>query len=701
MISGRASAPGGAGKSLFDFTLGQEPGWRLLLLLGMTSVLFVLGTAAVATAAWLSVPPRVFTEAFYAQYCVPGVFFYAGQPAKNAAYLVTCAAVPLLLPAAYFAARSIVSRIPASRLPFYLRPLVIVFLVFFAWCVSALGFTKVPALEGMTPDWLSYKWFFITQPFLTVTRFVCIAGALGLGCFFFGRPSTASNRNGAAACLVGIYLLLLPFDFYAPSEINEGWLFDNHFNPLVYALGQVIDGHHFLVDFPHMYGGYVEFLAPILALAPHRPETIVLAFGFLKAASLLALIFTARLLIGSTFHLVLTGCSLMGTLCIQVSDNYYQTTAVRIFFPAIGLCAAVLYLRSSRREFYVLTSLLAAAASVWNLDTGLVLWLSWTLTLIARDWSEGRVRRLPANLLAQAILLVTAWTAFWIHLRISTGRWPAAATLFAFQGVYAGSGFLCVRLLVPDAWLIVLAIYAVALATATVFYLRRKPSWKIHALLLMALMGIGLFAYFLGRSCDSNLVGISWPIPFILGLLLSEARSLMASGQLPRAALAVALPALLVQLWWALLFALAIPNMVEQSVARFETWQLPSTTTHFTQNAAFVQSQTHRHERLLILSNQGGFYHYLSDTVDATGLPSTDEWLFTAQVDALLASLNARQIPKLIIDQDFFDVEIYNHDIYPRIHRAVAQNYRLAITSPTGDLKLYVPTDANGDGPAH
>ena len=552
----------------------------------------------------------------------------------------------------------------------------------------------------MAPDWLSYKWFFIAHPFFTMGRFLSVASALVIGWIFLGQTSTAANRNGALAFLMVIYLLLLPFDFYAPSEIDERWLFDNHFNPLVYALGQAIGGHHFLIDFPHIYGGYVEFLAPILSLLPHRPETILLAFGILKVIGMVALFATARVLITSPIHLVLTGCSLMGILCILSSDNYYQFSVVRILFPALGLCAAVLYLRSSGNGFYLIASLLASLASVWNLDTGLALWMSWTLMLLARAGSEGRARRIPAQLLVQVLLLVVAWAVFWIYLRIASGRWPDAMLLFSFQSVYAGSGFLCVRLLVPDAWLLVLAIYAAALATVAVSYFRRTVSWKIHALLLMTLMGIGLFAYFMGRSCESNLVTVSWPVPLILGLLLSEIGNLHARGELPRAARTMALPALFVQLWWALLFALAFPNLAQESFARLAAWQLPSATTPFGRNATFVRSQTHPRESLLILSNQGGFYHYLSETLDASGLPSTDEWLYTAQVDRLLASLNAQQFPKLITDRNFFDVEFYNHDIYPRINEAIARNYRLSATSPTGNLKLYVPKDATAAGRA-
>src|SRR5258706_16419147 len=122
-----------------------------------------------------------------------------------------------------------------------------------------------------------------------------------------------------------------------------------------------------------------------------------------------------------------------------------------------------------------------------------------------------------------------------------------------------GSGYLCLGMLTPDVWVIILTLYVTGLITAFHFYFKRASSWKTHFILMLSLMGIGLFSYFMGRSAESNLASAGYPALLLAGVLLGEARRLVRVDRLPRITWALLFPVGLMIGWWALVFTLALP----------------------------------------------------------------------------------------------------------------------------------------------
>ena len=679
---------------LFVLTDEKEEGpIRLLLGLWLTTVLFLVGVALVAEIALKSAKTPVYDDAFYRQFCLLKAAFYTGQPAKNAAYLAVCLASPFLLGGSFFLSRFLMERIPRSRLRLFFRCANLANGFFLIWSLSAIVSCPVPAMSAELPEWLLYKWFFQDESFFTFARFVFLAIALGLGVFFYGRPPSSKNRNLAFLVVVGSWLLVAISRIYVPVEINDEWRFTHHLNPLVFGLSQAMDGHHYLVDFPHRYGGYVEFLAPILAWFPRRVETILILFSALNLITMACLLWTLRQLIRSPLQLLLAGWSLLGILAVDQGDNYYQNTVVRGLFPTVALLLAIGYLRRPGLLLYALVSVLAAVAPLWNQDSGMVLWLGLTATLVVRDITERSFRSIGWHLAMQLLLLTGAAATFLLYLRISSGLWPDLGLLFASQQVFIGRGYFCLRMLVPDAWMLVVAIYAMALSAVVVFYRRGTFSWRTHALFMISLMGISFFSYFMGRSAESNLVSAAFLVPLLLGLVLSETRGLIRLRQLPRQAWVLLVPATTIQVWWALLFVLAVPNLVERSAKTLADSRLDASTTPFGRNAAFVQSHAAAKENLYILSDQAGFYYYLSNTVSDIDLASTDEFVWTKDIDRLVSAIDSRLIPKLFVDRNFFETRIYKDEVYDRINQAIADNYRAEASSPGDRVTLYVPRD--------
>ena len=78
--------------------------------------------------------------------------------------------------------------------------------------------------------------------------------------------------------------------------------------------------------------------------------------------------------------------------------------AVCIDLFLVSLLVAALYFRQPTAPRHAVVTALAAVASIWNLDTGLVLWASWLGTLVVMASSHRDFFGAARHLLIQALV---------------------------------------------------------------------------------------------------------------------------------------------------------------------------------------------------------------------------------------------------------------------------------------------------------
>jgi hypothetical protein len=662
-----------------------------LLTLWLTISLTVTGARLAALFFGHLASPLRWDDAVAHRYTLPAADFYLDQPCKNLAFAAGCLATPPILILSYLLSRWVVGRAGTFSLRLMTVVGSVVTWLFFFWCLFPLIHCPNPPFAQEPPSWLLYGWLFKQHLFPNAVPFWFFLVALVFSLFFWRCRSSIKHLNWSLAVLIVVWAAASPAHFYAPAEVKDDWRFTFHLNPILDPLGQSADGRHFLVDFPDIYGGYTEILGPILLLFPRGIETPLLALGLLNAFSVLGLLLTARLIIRQPFLLFLTGLGLLGVEYVMTTlEHYYQYFAIRMIFPSAGLVLAALYFRRPGWLAYGAASVVAALSSVWNLDTGIVLWASWTATLLAMGWSTGGWTTSLRHFGIQAVAFCAAWAAFFLYLRMASGRWPDPGMLFIFQRFVVGAGYYCLAIIFPDAWVIVLTIYITGLAVALAFYLRGNPPWKIHFMLMLSLMGIGLFDYFMGRSAESNLVSVSYPAILLIGLLVSEAKELIAQRKLPRISWVFLSPTMLILLWWSFLFIWAEPEQSVRSIDVVMKWQ-SGKPSPIEDNFAFVKKWTLPHERVFMLSGQSGFYYYLTDTVCPIKVPEPGMLFWREDMNRLIAALDSGQLPKLFVDQNFFEDDTYRPEIYQQIQQAISGHYQAKAASPSGRVILYVP----------
>jgi hypothetical protein len=657
----------------------------------VTSGFALLGIAAIAAVCQCVVPPIKHDARFDAQYTVVDGFFYAGQPAKTAAYQAGILAAPFLIAIGFWWARRWASRWSDRAIDRVINGGTVAYLLLMVSCVWPILYCPHPPFWILPPSWILLPMEY-SHPFYQPERIAFLLAALGLFSFFATHPASARNANKALIAVLIVWTALVPSRFYLPSEIDDDPRYLYHLNSVLDALSQVVDGHHLLVDFPHIYGGYVEMLGPVVGLFPRTLGVLLASLAVTSVLGLLCLLLAARVVVRHPAILFLTGLTLLAVTCLAASEDVnYGYLSARLFFTPLGLLAALLYFRRPSVRLYVVTTAMAALATIWNLDTGTVLWFSWTVTLAVMATSVRDVHGCVRHLLTQAGCLASAWAAFLLYLRVVSGQWPDLKLLFYFQDFVVSSGYFCLRLLFPDMWVFILTLYVAGLAVAACAIARGHGGRWTSTILLLSVFGIGIFSYFMGRSAPSNLIAVSYPAILLAGLFCSEGASHIQSGGLPTRARFLFLPAKIALFWWAFLMVAGIPDFLLKSGHALHHWG-NSETTPLRANVAFIKAQVQpREDGVFFLSNHSGIYSYLSDTARPIRIPGMIELLRARDMDALLDAIRARKFARLFVEQNFYAIEMYRPDIYQQVREAIAENYRMVAVGPGFGLVLYAP----------
>ena len=666
-------------------------GRRLLFVLVSTASLTTLGIGVIAVFCFWLIPPIPHGAEFEAQFTILDGFFYHGQPAKTAAYQAGCIATPFLLALSFFWAWSGAKKLSDGMVDRVNGIGLVLYLMLMASCLWPILYCPHPPFWILPPSWILLPMQY-SHPFYKPERILLLLAAAAAEYYFLVSPPSRRNANLAMVLLLAIWAVLIPSRFYLPNEIDDRLIFLYHLNSVLDALSQSVNGHHLLIDFPHMYGGYIEMLAPVIRLFPREIGVLIVALAVPSVLGMLCLLLTARLVIRRPAFLFVAGLALLGVGCLSTNDDlFYGYLTTRIFFTSAGLLAVTFYFRSPGVLRYVVATAVPAQAPVWNIDTGLVLWASWLVTLLAMELTARNLPGMVRHLLIQTLALAAVWSAFFIYLWLVSGQWPDGGLLFYFQKLVVDSGYSCLRLLFPDMWVFILTIYLTGLVVFLCASIRAHTSWLKPVLLMFSIFGIGIFGYFMGRSAPSNLVAVSYPAVLLAAIFCTEGEAKMQEGHLPKSARFFLLPAKIALFWWAFLMVAALPDFLPKSEHVVRNWN-NAQQSELQAKAAFV-SQLVRpgEEGVFFLSNHCGIYYYLSDTVRSVKIPGVIELVRARDMDILIHAIQNRQILKLFVDQNFTEIQMYRPEVYQKLHDAIGQNYLASAVGPAGRLILYTP----------
>jgi hypothetical protein len=312
-----------------------------------------------------------------------------------------------------------------------------------------------------------------------------------------------------------------------------------HSDAYFYPVYKVYCGQTPLVDFSSIYGFYPYFYTVIFRI-----------FGGISIYSFSAI--TASLLILSlisVFYFLIKTLSnkiiaLWGGLAVSFivgiypillnSGFYLQYWPHRILFPML-LISYCTFIVNKHAWFWEGTGFLGASiALLWNIDTGIIVLLSYSVFLIYLQIFDGNIsnkyiqRKILWIVIETLCSLLLAILVLMLITYIRTGKMIVLREVLFGQLAFYGSGFGMLRMPLVHPWWIVIGIYVVSLTKAlrciaSIRYSNPKYSIRIGSIyFVLSILGIGLFSYYQGRSHDFVLPAVIWPCIVIVAIMTNE-----------------------------------------------------------------------------------------------------------------------------------------------------------------------------------
>lgn len=317
---------------------------------------------------------------------------------------------------------------------------------------------------------------------------------------------------------------------------NEGNLenLSYNFSPVFYPLVQLFLGKALLVDFKSLYGLHPYFLEPLLHLFGTNLAFISIIYASLFLISLLAIAFC--LFANLENKLV----ALIGFIALLFIQNFandiwpistaiaFQYEPIRLFFPSLLLGFFTLFFKKPTVKKYFASIIFFSFAPLWNIDSGLPTFITLACVLGYDKWFITKKEQFGFKSVikhfAQIFGIFAAVLAvFILMIKLRFGAWPHFDLAFYGQSAAFAFGYSLMPISHSSFWWIEILFYiAGALLVMQNFLNQKHSSQQDKFLIVPTLLGMGLFSYFVGRSCDSNLFHCGYPAVILAAIFADK-----------------------------------------------------------------------------------------------------------------------------------------------------------------------------------
>jgi hypothetical protein len=635
--------------------------------------------------------------------------YVAPEPAERTAFFMSLVFVPSLMLLIHPLLRLHVSRLSSEGLWTYFIASCVAMCGLIGWgCLGDGGFYWSGCLSYSNP--IGFLIATVAGGFLLQVRAPALLSAAHLQ-----RLLSARDFVLAVAVLIFIGLTSVLRIFSA----TDPYVADNHFEAVFFTSTQVALGATLLVDLPHQYGLYPEFLAPVFRLLGGITVirfTLVMAFlqavaYVLWLAALLRVIrrpWVAMLTFLGVFSLVsfLVPLFVIKQNFIPYYDPYFQYFPVRTLFPAIALYAMAEIAergRFGKRLWRSVPSVILGAGVLWNADAGIPALGAWILclchyaivrqNLVVRPFVESIVA--ATKVLAEALLCAgLAITLGLAALALKAGEWPDPGMNWRFQKIFYGVGFFMLPMRAMHSWVAWAAVVMAALSCGIWPLTAKHDDDRRHSfrstIFGWAVLACGLFSYYQGRSHD-------WVFPVVLPLALA-----FVGIAIDRLFIPISGDVIAPQKWRLACSVLVAAFVVVMASGASGVWRsgpllwkhvesrwseitAAATTAPKPNAVVFAKQRLEPGEAVLILSNHAGVYH--AETQTKSLLPmSLIELILRSDRDDLLNKIG--EAKRVFIDHSVLAVQTpnTNHETNFLISQEVAKHFRKVAESADGYL---------------
>ena len=528
--------------------------------------------------------------------------------------------------------------------------------------------------------------------------------ALALTYWFLARTprthetSGTSTRRVGLMSVVAIVTLLVPAFAWRPLPLAALRSSFRHYANLDVVVSPVIQAAHGslpLVEFTSQYGLYAIFLAPLSQVTGLTIGSLTLTLVALQLLATVALIVVVLREVQSRVLAILAVAAILfvsgGYVPARFDpDPYLQYWPIRFFWPALMTLLVQQWVRSGRRAWLALTSRAGGVAILWNLDSGIAATGAWLGLLFTQAVTAGITRRSHGHwrtLGAAAALVLVPLLVFAAGLSLRAESPVDYRVLLESHARFYVTGFFMVPL--PRAlhpWHVVAAVYVAAMVIGMAHALGRINNPRAVLVHYLAFLGVGLFAYYQGRSVDPVLIAVSWPALLIVFLCADWMRTRRFTGHNRRGTgdLLIA-GAVTLGGWCAIVLAGDAPAALRMAVRNW-TAQAP---TPVTRNVDFLRAHAPPGQPQVVISRFQATY------AAETGLPSAlhghavGESVARSMGRSHVREIEASRPERLFVGVPY--LEDSERNPYVDLLPLLARDYRLAgTTTGAEELRVYI-----------
>ncbi|PLP60493.1 hypothetical protein CYK37_04985 [Mesorhizobium loti] len=616
-----------------------------------------------------------------ADFVAPWRSFLAPEPIERAAYLGAVVAVfPVAVVGAIWAKRSHSAarmRLPALQ----------------AWHVASM----VGAVSLFCGTFAHYTltgkevWSagVLSMPFISMVVFAtALAGAL-----IHGWGQWRFLRRAGHGVYVDLFLALVALGLSAIRVRSADMLYgDLHFEAVFYSVTQVAQGYTLLVDLPAQYGLYAELLAPLVSLAGLSVFGFSVLLAILHLISLLALVCTLSILVQSALLRLVAGVTIfffVGSTWFLFWDSaigheYFQIWPLRMLFPTLVALSFLTAHRQGLKPIHVgCVALVSGVGLVWNFDWGMpaygALVSYFLLRLVAT--SQDTHQQDGWRLAFVVVIPIFVCLAFLTYLSVKGDGNLSLGDWLKYQSIFYSSGFGMLPLPLPfHAWVIVFALYLCGLGYGVARQICGRSDLHSDAVMLLSVMGIGIFTYYQGRSHDIVLSFVLWPAILVAFTFVDQVLCAKALARVPSFVAWTSLPILAFSLSACFAMIGGIPHLVGIGDTVFQRLN-EATETVVDVNARFIRQRVGSADSTVILSAGQSVLFAETGLASAVKGPGVVEILLQQDLDQLVTTLLKDQQPNLFIDDG-------GNGQLPEAYQLLLARYAIVDASKKGLLHL-------------
>ncbi len=595
----------------------------------------------------------VIDQAFLAQTFLLPAGYFLPEPLERLTYLLATLLVPLVMLAVLRALK-------------WIAPYLTDGAVKLVWMGVVAGFiaATIAFAVRVQTDTPIFREFFPFTPHPSLR--ICLGLILAACALLFANR--ISKAWAAAAFVVVALAIPLAAGLFSVTTTSEGprdYLEGPNLDAVIYSLAQVMHGRGLLIDTPNQYGLYPQFLEPLFRVIGLSVLSFTLTMWVLLSASFVCLSLflwknTGNKWVAPLALLSVAHYGYFSSRTWLTIDPYPQYHPLRFLFPCLGLYLFSRYIRRPSATLYYGSLVTASLALFWNPDSGVAVFGAWIALLAYREFSSqsatSALRAMALHIGRALTLLLSLTLAYSGYALLRYHAFPQWGMLTVNVPVFYKYGGMMLPMPSHHPWLLVIAIYVLTFARAGYSLLRQDNDPRRQLQLVTAVLGVGLFTYYQGRSHDNNLTMVIWPAIVLLALYADELMAWRKRAQGPTMLVPASVAA------YGALFLLCFPIILIPDVVRAASFPISvkfrairaGESGPIRKNVQMLQRYFKPGQAAAILSFRSGVYHAETGTASAFTGPGFTEMLWRSQLASLEKQIAG--LPKLPLFIDFQDV---------------------------------------------